>query len=148
VERGDSGAPLFDASAQVRGIVTLRTPRGGVAELATEVRQLLEANGVTRGEGDSASDFRKAMAAFWRLDFDGAQRGFAVTLQDFGAHTLAPVESARAAELDAGTYALEGHRRRGLLLGVGLVAAVAALACALALARPVLTRGGRGTIRR
>ena len=148
VERGDSGAPLIDAAAQVRGIVTLRNPQGGVAERATEVRQLLESAGVTPGEGLSATSFRAAMTAFWRLDFAGAQRGFAATLEQFGAHTLAPVERDRAAALDEGTYTLSGHRRRGRLLAVGALAAAAALACGLALARPVLARGGRGTIRR
>ncbi len=148
VEPGDSGGPVIDSAAQVRGIVTRRTPQGGIAERATEVRQLLESTRVTPGEGASAASFRAAMAAFWRLDFAGAQRGFTATLGQFGAHTLAPVESERAAALDEGTYTLSGHRRRGLLLGVGMLAAAAALACGLALARPVLARGGRGTIRR
>ena len=81
--------------------------------------------------------FRAAMEDFWGFDFAGAQRGFTATLAAFGAHTLAGVERRRAEELAAGDYRLEGVRRvRGVLLGVGVVAIVAALICAVALARP------------
>ena len=148
VERGDSGGPVIDEAGRVRGIVTLRNAQGGVAERATEVRRLLESAGVVPGEGASAGLFRGAMGAFWRLDFAAAERGFDATLGSFGAHTLAPLERERAVALDDGSWTLTGNRRRGLLLAIGVAAAAAALACGVALARPVLLRRGRGTIRR
>ncbi len=148
VEPGDSGAPVLDAAGRVRGVVILRTENGGVAEQATEVRHLLESAGATPGEGPAAVAFRAAMQDFWNFDFAGAQKGFTTTLAAFGGHTLAGVERRRAEELAAGDYRLEGVRRvRGVLLGVGVVAIVAALICAVALARLMLGRHGEGRVR-
>lgn len=148
VEPGDSGGPVVDAAGRVRGVVIQRSEAGGVAERATEVRQLLKSVGATPGEGMAATHFRRAMQAFWRFDFAGAQRGFTGTLAAFGGHTLAGVERTRAQELAAGDYRLEGVRRaQGSLLGVGVVAAVGALICAIALARLLLGRRGAGRVR-
>lgn len=148
VEPGDSGGPVVDAEGRVRGVVILRDDAGGVAERATEVRQLLEGIGVTPGEGAAAVRFREAMEAFWRFDFSAAQRGFAGTLAAFGGHTLAGAERTRAHELAAGDYRLEGVRRRqGSLFGLGVVAAVGALICAIALGRLLLGRDGGRRVR-
>ena len=143
VEPGDSGAPVVDEDGRVRGVVVIRDADGGVAERATEVRQLLASIGVAPGEGAAAARFRTAMQDFWRFDFAGAQRGFAGTLAAFGGHTLAGVERSRAQELAAADYRLEGVRRpQRTLLALGIVAAVAALVCAIALGRLTLGRGG------
>ncbi len=96
VEPGDSGGPVVDAQGRVRGVVILREAPGGVAERATEVRQLLESIGVTPAEGRAAAAFRGAMEDLWRFDFAGAQEGFTTTLAAFGGHTLAGVERTRA----------------------------------------------------
>ena len=145
VERGDSGAPVVDTAGKVRGIVIVRTPRGGGAEESTEVRQLLESRGLTPGPNTAAKLFRPAMEAFWRLDFPEAEKGFDATLGAFGGHALAARERSRAVALAGGDYRLTGERRRGLLLGVGALAAIVALACALALALGSMARRRGGT---
>ena len=144
VEPGDSGGPVIDAQGRVRGVVIIRTGDGGVAEQATEVRQLMAGVDVTPAPGPTAALFRGAMADFWNLDFASAQEGFTATLATFGGHTLAGVERRRAEELAAGDYRLVGtERRRGVLLAVAVLAIVAAIVCGLALARP--GRGVRGS---
>ena len=141
VERGDSGGPVLDAQGRVRGIVSQRTSQGGIAEQATDVRQLLERAGVAMGPSASADLFRAAMTAFWSHDFAAAQTGFDQTLAVFPAHTLAQSERARSSALAAGDYRLSADRRGDLLLAIGVLALIAALACAIALARPLLVRG-------
>ena len=144
VQPGDSGGPVVDASGRMRGVVIIKTDRGGIAERSTEVRQLLERAGVTPSAGRSAELFRDAMDAFWALDFANAQRGFASTLAAFADHTLARRETARAAGLADAEYRLRGERRLpGFLLALGALAVLAALACGAALARSVPPRGPR-----
>ena len=145
VVQGDSGGPLVDGDGRVRGIVTRRSPQGGIAELATEVRQLLSAHDATPGTGASADLFRAAMGSFWALDFARAEDGLAAARKVFPPHALAGAEEARAVALGGGDFALVAERRRNGLLAVGILAAVAALACAAGLAVPALTRGGQGT---
>ncbi len=143
VERGDSGGPVVDAQGELRGVVTQRSREGGIAERATDVRLLLAGQGVEPGAGASGDRFRAAMASFWALDFTAAQKGFDATLQAFGDHTLAASERARAEALAEGDFALSGDRRRGVLLAIGIVAGLVALACAAGLAGPAARRGGR-----
>jgi hypothetical protein len=129
----------------VRGIVSQSGAQGGIAEQATDVRQLLTSAGATPGAGAAGDRFRTAMQALWRLDLAAAEKGFDATLQVFPQHTLAPAEKAHAAALADGRFSLEGPRRRDLLLAVGILAGVIALACAAGLARPLLRRRGPGT---
>jgi hypothetical protein len=144
VQPGDSGGPVVDAQGRMRGLVIIKTDRGGIAERSTEVRQLLERTGVAPGPGQSAERFRQAMDAFWALDFADAQRGFASTLTAFADHTLARRETARAAGLADAGYRLQGERRlQGFLLALGALAVLAALACGAGLARSVGPRGPR-----
>ena len=141
LEPGDSGAPVIDAAGNVRGVAVIRREDGGIAERATEVRQLLEQAGVEPGIGRSAQLFRGAMAAFWDLDMAAAQRGFAAAERAFPDHTLAAHEGLRARQLAAADFDLVGERRRqGFLLALGALAVAAAVACAIGLAR----QGGRG----
>ena len=141
LEPGDSGAPVIDAAGNVRGVAVIRREDGGIAERATEVRQLLEQEGVEPGIGRSAQLFRGAMAAFWDLDMAAAQRGFAAAERAFPDHTLAAHEGLRARQLAAADFDLVGERRRqGFLLALGALAVAAAVACAIGLAR----QGGRG----
>ena len=144
VERGDSGAPVVDTAGRVRGIVTVKTIRGGRAERATEVRQLLEANRIIPGAGHTAEAFGGSMDALWRLDLAAADTGFASTLASFPAHTLAGRERDRAQEMAASTFSLRAaDRREGVLLAVGVLALLAAAACAAALLRPFPGRARR-----
>ncbi|WP_217914104.1 S1 family peptidase [Miltoncostaea marina] len=144
VMQGDSGGPVVDEEGRVRGVVTRRFPGGGIAEPATEVRTLLEAVGVTPGEGPAGERFRGAMAAFWALDYDAAARGLAETRRVFPAHALAGREAARAAALGAAGMELSATgRRRGALLAVGAVSLALALGCAALLVAPGL-RGPAG----
>ena len=141
LEPGDSGAPVIDAAGNVRGVAVIRREDGGIAERATEVRQLLEQVGVEPGIGRSAQLFRGAMAAFWDLDMAAAQRGFAAAERAFPDHTLAAHEGLRARQLAAADFDLVGERRRqGFLLALGALAVAAAVAGAIGLAR----QGGRG----
>jgi S1-C subfamily serine protease len=143
VRSGDSGGPVVDQEGALRGIVIQRSESGGYAETATEVRQLLQENGLDPAPGPAAAAFREGMAAFWRVDLPGAQRGFTRALQAYRGHALASRELDRAGELAGSPFALRADdRREGLLLGIGIVAIVAAAACALALARPALVRRG------
>jgi hypothetical protein len=136
VERGDSGGPVIDAAGKVRGIVTLKTAHGGIAERATEVRRLLEENRIIPGAGHTAEAFQEAMDALRGLDLAPAETGFASTLASFPAHTLAGRERARTRELAASTFRLRAaDRRQGVLLAVGVLALLAAAACAVAIAR-------------
>ena len=141
LEPGDSGGPVIDAAGNARGVAVIRTEDGGIAERATEVRQLLERAGVEPGAGRSAQLFRGAMASFWDLDMAAAQRGLAAAERAFPDHTLAAREGRRARELAAADFDLAGERRRqGFLLALGALAVAAAVACAIGLAR----QGGRG----
>jgi Trypsin-like peptidase domain len=141
LQSGDSGGPIVDADGDVRGVAVIRTRDGGIAERATEVRQLLESEGLTPAPGRSAELFRSGMTAFWGLDLAAAERRLTAAARAFPEHTLALREARRARELAAADFALAGERRRqGFLLALGALAVAAALACGFALAR----QGGRG----
>lgn len=142
VEHGDSGGPVIDAHGDVRGIVIQRATAGGYAELATEVRGLLDRAGAPRAPSESAKLFRDGMQAFWGLDFAAAGALFELTLREDPRHAAAAVQRGRAEALAGGDLRLTGRGGRGLLIGVGVAAAVAALACAAALA--LILRAGRG----
>jgi len=148
VQSGDSGGPVVDEDGALRGIVIQRSDTGGgFAETASEVRELMEQEGLEPQAGPSAEAFRTAMAALWRLDLGEAESGFARTLSAYPSHGLASRELARSRELAASPFALRADDRRGgILLGVAVLAIVAAAACAFALARPALgrARGGAG----
>jgi S1-C subfamily serine protease len=141
LEPGDSGGPVIDAQGNARGVAVIRSDEGGIAERATEVRQLLQATGVEPAPGPAARRFRDGMAAYWSLDLASAQRSLAAAERAFPDHTLAGIEARRARELARADFALVGDRRRqGFLLALGALAVVAALACGIGLAR----QGGRG----
>jgi hypothetical protein len=147
VERGDSGAPVVDAAGRVRGVVIQRTRTGGgIAERATELRQLMERVGVTPAAGLAAEEFRAGMERLWALDPAGARTAFDATLAIYPDHTLATRERTRAGALEAAGYDLGGDRTRGLLLGVGVLAAViaAGFGVALLLRPPAPGPGARG----
>ncbi len=147
VQSGDSGGPVVDEDGAVRGIIIQRSDSGGgIAETATEVRDLLQQEGLESQPGPAAASFRTAMADLWRIDLGDAERGFARTLSAYPAHALASRELARSRALAASGYALRADdRRQGILLGVAVLAVVAAAACAVALARPLRrARGGAG----
>lgn len=145
LQSGDSGGPVIDADGNARGVAIIRTRAGGIAEKATEVRQLLEQAGVEPAPGGSAERFRAAMASYWALDLPAARRGFAGTLAAYPDHTLAALQERRAGELAAAGFTLEGRRRpQGFLLALGALAVVAALACGWGLARR--SARGRGSL--
>jgi S1-C subfamily serine protease len=141
LESGDSGAPIVDADGNARGVAVIRTAEGGIAERATEVRQLLASAGVAPAPGRSAQLFRDGMNAFWDLDLAAAQRELAAAQRAFPDHALAGLEARRARELAVADFTLVGERRRqGFLLALGALAVIAAAACGFGLAR----HGGRG----
>jgi hypothetical protein len=148
VRSGDSGGPVVDATGAVRGIVIQRSDSGGgLAETATEVRELMRRQGLASQPGPAAEAFGTGMAALWRLDLEGAAGGFVRTLGADPSHALASRELARTRALGESRFALRaGDRRQGILLGVAALAIVAAAACAVALARPGMwrSRGGAG----
>jgi hypothetical protein len=146
LQPGDSGGPVIDADGDARGVAVIRTAEGGIAERATEVRQLLEEAGIEPATGRSAQLFRSAMASFWGLDLAAARRGLSATLDAYEDHTLAAREERRARALAAADFTLVGERRRqGFLLALGALAVAAALACGVGLARQGAR--GRGTLR-
>lgn len=140
VEGGDSGAPVVDALGRVRGLIVLRFTDGGVrsgiAERATEVRQLLDRERLVGGPDPTAETFRAAMVAFWGLDMRTARAGFGATISRFSDHALAARELGRATALEEADFRLEGRpRRRGALLALGVLAAAVAAGFAIALVR-------------
>jgi S1-C subfamily serine protease len=136
VEPGDSGAPVVDARAAVHGVVIVRSPAGGIAELSTELRTLMTSAGVAPAPGRSAELFASGMRHFWALDFAAARDDLQAAAEAFPPHTLAAREAERAAGLERAGMALEGRsRRRDALLAVGIVAAVGAAACGAGLLR-------------
>ncbi len=142
VQGGDSGAPVVDGHGLVHGMVVFRLTDGGVtrgvAESASEIRQLLDAQRLAPEPDPAAAAFREAMGAFWNLDMGTAQDGFRATLAAFPGHTLAPREAARAASLQNADFRLEGRpRRRGALFALGILAAAVAAGFAIALLRSV-----------
>ena len=151
VQGGDSGAPVVDEHGLVHGMVILRLTEGGVkrgvAERATEIRQLLEEQGLKPGLDPAAAAFREAMGAFWNLDMRTAGAGFLATLRAFPGHTLARREDARAATLANAEVRLGGRpRRRGALLALGILASAVAAGFGIALLRSV-SGGDRGARR-
>lgn len=147
VQGGDSGAPVVDERGLVHGMVILRLTEGGVnrgvAERATEIRRLLDEEGLKPGPDPAAAAFREAMGAFWNLDMESARAGFRTALTAFPAQTLARREAARAATLEDADVRLEGRpRRRGALLALGILAAAVAAGFAIALMRSVSRRAG------
>ena len=87
------------------------------------------------------------MAALWRLDLGGAESGFARTLAPTRRTRWRPASSRAAASWPpARSRSAPTTAGEGILLGVAVLAIVAAAACAFALARPALrrARGGAG----
>jgi len=148
VRSGDSGGPVVDERGAVRGIVIQRSDSGGgIAETATEVRELMRQEGLEPQPGPAAEWFGDAMHALWRVDLGEAESGFIRTLRADPSHALASRELERSRALAASRFALRADdRRQGVLLGVAVLAIVAAAACAVGLARPSLwrPRGGAG----
>ncbi len=143
VQGGDSGAPVVDGEGRVRGVVIQSTRSGGIAERATELRQLMQTAGVTPTTGRAAAAFRQGMEALWRLDPGAAEAAFDATLTAFPIHTLAATERTRAEELADARIRLAGDRRpQGVLLGLGVLAAVIAMGFAAALLAPHVPRRG------
>lgn len=130
IQRGDSGGPAVDADGVVRGIVVLRGEGGGIMEHTGLVRALLDQEGVTTGPGRSGELFRRGLERLWALDVRGAEAALAQVRTAFPRHTLAQTEALRAADLSTAGYDLRGaERRRDLLLCVGALAVLVALAC-------------------
>jgi hypothetical protein len=144
VEPGDSGAPVVDARGAVHGVVIKRSPVGGIAELASELRGFMTSVGVQPSTGRSADLFARGMREFWALDFTAAHGDLQAAADAFTPHTLAAREAERADGLaQAGTTPQDRSRRRDALLALGIVAAAAAVACAGGLVRLRPTDGRR-----
>ena len=141
IEDGDSGGPVVDADGHVRGVVIFSSADGGIMQRAAAVREVLQDAGIRPRAGETDRRFRDALARFWALDFAPAERGFARTSRAFASHTLAGALRERASSLRAAEFRLTAPRRtQAFLLALGVVSAIAALACGLALARPALAR--------
>ena len=103
---------MIDAAGNARGVAVIRTEDGGIAERATEVRQLLEGVGVEPSPGRSAQLFRGAMDRFWDLDLAAAQRGLAAAGPGLPRPHARGPRGARARELAVADFDLVGERRR------------------------------------
>lgn len=130
VLRGDSGAPVIDAFGQAHGVVLRRrTNTAPVIARAETVRDLLEADGATGGESAATTDFRTAMAAFWRRDYRTAAAKLDLLGDADPAAALVRHEHGRATALADSDYALRApSRARGVILAVGAMATLAAAA--------------------
>jgi len=143
VQGGDSGAPVVDRDGAVHGVVIQQArDDAGLAETATELRELMTAARLEPRPGISAGHFRDGMEALWALDPAAAETSFEAALDAFPPHTLAGRERLRAQALAAGGLSLSGDRRpQGLLLGLGMIAAVIALGFGVALVGSLPRRG-------
>lgn len=130
VRRGDSGAPVVDSAGQAHGVVLrLRSKKAPVIARAESVRELLAADGATPAENAATSEFREAMSAFWRRDYAAAASSLALLRDAEPDIPLVRYEQARATALQEAAYAVRAPSwRRGLILAIGAMAALAAAA--------------------
>jgi len=155
VQDGDSGGPAVDTAGRVRGVVrlehTVRTTgqRGGIIEQASRVRLLMDRVGVANETGAAAEAYRSGLARLWALDAAGAREDLGRAVAAAPGNTLAARARVRAQELQTAEFRLSGdHWVRDLLLGIGLVSALASAACIALLAgdrRPPGAPRGAGT---
>jgi hypothetical protein len=141
VQDGDSGGPAVDTEGRVRGVVrlehTVRTTgqRGGIIEQASRVRLLMDRVGVANEPGAAATAYRAGLARLWALDAAGAREDLGRAVAAAPSNTLAARARVRAQELQSADFRLAGDGwARGLLLGIGLVSALASAACIALLA--------------
>ena len=142
VRDGDSG-PAVDADGLVLGIVLFIGDEdgGGLLMRSAEVDGLLKDAGVRAAAGPADADYRRGLNQLWALDFPAARDSFAAAERAFPQHTLAGALAARATALEDAEFRVAGRRRpQAFLLALGVVSAIGALACALALAGPALAR--------
>ncbi len=143
VRDGDSGGPVVDADGQVRGVVLFIDPKGGGGLLmrSAEVLTLLKNSGVRAAPGSVDAHYRRGLDQLWALDFPAARGSFTAAEKAFPQHTLAGWMADRATALESAEFRVAGRRRpQAFLLALGIVSAIAALACALALAGPAIAR--------
>jgi hypothetical protein len=141
VHDGDSGGPVVDEEGRVRGVVLGNKGGYGVIMRSAEVLKLLTEARVAPRPGPVDRAFRRGLERLWALDFPAARRSFAAAEAAFPEHTLAGALEGRAARLATADFEIAGRRRpQAFLLALGIVSAIAALACALALAAPALAR--------
>ncbi|HMM48434.1 MAG TPA: trypsin-like peptidase domain-containing protein [Miltoncostaeaceae bacterium] len=134
VQHGDSGGPVVDDLGHLRGIVVLRGEGGGIMEQAGAVRALLAAQGIENDEGAVGSLYRRALARLWALDTADARTDLQRVRDLYPDHPAVEGQLARAADMSGAHYRLSGPaRRRGVLLGVGILALLVATALALRL---------------
>jgi hypothetical protein len=125
VEPGDSGGPVVDDRAHVRGVI-LRRASGATPPVmagANAVRRLLAAHGIAANESPETTAFRNGMAAFWQRRYALASTRLSALSDRYPDASLVRLESRRAQELATGGYTLEGPSRvRGVLLATGAMA--------------------------
>jgi hypothetical protein len=146
VRDGDSGGPVVDDAGRVRGVILLTDTRsgGGLIMPSREVSRLVRDAGVDPEPGAGDDTYRQGLRELWALDFPAARRSFAAAAKAFPAHTLAGALAKRATALETAEFRVAGERRpQAFLLALGIVSAIAALACALALAAPAIGRAYR-----
>jgi S1-C subfamily serine protease len=138
---GDSGGPAVDEDGRVRGVVLGNKDRFAFIMRSKEVVRLLTEAGVGSRPRPVDRAYRRGLEQLWALDFSAARASFAAAAAAFPEHTLARPLRLRAAELASADFEIAGRRRpQGFLLALGIVSAIAALACALALVGPALAR--------
>jgi hypothetical protein len=144
VREGDSGGPAVDVDGHVRGVVLLEGEEdvgGGLLMRSAEVDQLLKESGVSADAGPADTHYRTGLNHLWALDFPAARESFTAAEKAFPQHTLAGALAERATDLERAEFRVAGRRRpQAFLLALGIVSAIAALTCALALAAPALAR--------
>jgi hypothetical protein len=137
VQLGDSGGPAVDGSGAVRGLVVRTASEdGGVLEGADAIRGLLDRAGVSADEGPTTRAFRTAMDDFWRLDYAAARPELRAVLAMDPTHTVARGRLASLRSYQRAGFDLVGAPRvPGVLLALGVLAALAAVGCGLGLLR-------------
>jgi hypothetical protein len=76
------------------------------------------------------------MGSLWRLDTETARARLRATLRTYPQHSVAPAALVAVTRYERAEFRLAGTRRlQDALLALGVLCGVAALACAVALAR-------------
>ena len=147
VRDGDSGGPAVAVDGSVRGVVLFigdEEHGGGLLMNSGEVGELLKEAGVSNDFGPADVAYRRGLDQLWALDFPAARESFTAAAKAFPQHALAGWLARRATALEDAEFRVAGRRRpQAFLMALGIVSAIAALACALALAGPAIARAYR-----
>jgi hypothetical protein len=127
---GDSGAPVLDDSGRVHGVVLRPATEQDTPVIGRiqTIRDLLLAEPEAGLTNTATDDFRAAMEAFWRRDYERAAGLLAPQLTRYTDAALVSLEERRSDRLAVAPFRVSGPSRvQGALLALGAMALFAAV---------------------